>query len=30
LTTAANKADLFVFACIGTNVYAKQIANFDA
>jgi hypothetical protein len=30
LTPAANKADLFVFACIGTNVYAKQIANFDA
>lgn len=30
LTTGANKADLFVFACIGTNVYAKQIANFDA
>ena len=30
LTTGANKADLFVFACIGANVYAKQIANFDA
>ena len=30
MTTGANKADLFVFACIGTNVYAKQIANFDA
>jgi hypothetical protein len=30
LTPTANKADLFVFACIGTNVYAKQIANFDA
>jgi len=30
LTTAANKADLFVFTSIGTNVYAKQIANFDA
>jgi hypothetical protein len=30
LTPAANKADLFVFTCIGTNVYAKQIANFDA
>ena len=30
LTTGANKADLFVFACIGANVYAKQIPNFDA
>ena len=30
LTTGANKADLFVFTSIGTNVYAKQIANFDA
>lgn len=30
LTTTANKADLFVFTCIGTNVYGKQIANFDA
>lgn len=30
LTTGANKADLFVFTCIGTNVYGKQIANFDA
>jgi len=30
LTTGANKADLFVFTCIGTNVYGKQIANFAA
>ena len=30
MTTGANKADLFVFTSIGTNVYAKQIANFDA
>ncbi len=30
LTNGANKADLFVFTSIGTNVYAKQIANFDA
>ena len=30
LTTEANEADLFVFTSIGTNVYAKQIANFDA
>jgi hypothetical protein len=30
LTTGANKADLFVFTSIGTDVYAKQIANFDA
>ena len=29
-TTGANKADLFVFTCIGTNVYGKQIANFAA
>ena len=30
LTTGANKADLFVFTCIGANVYGKQIANFNA
>jgi hypothetical protein len=30
LTTGANKADLFVFTCIGSNVYGKQIANFNA
>lgn len=30
LTTGANKADLFVFTCINTNVYGKQIANFAA
>lgn len=30
LTTGANKADLFVFTCIGSNVYGKQIANFAA
>ena len=30
LTTGGNKADLFVFTSISTNVYAKQIANFDA
>jgi hypothetical protein len=30
LTTGANKADLFVFACIGSNVYGRQIANFAA
>jgi len=30
LTTGANKADLFVFTCIGTNIYGKQIANFAA
>ena len=29
LTTGANKADLFVFTCIGSNVYGKQIANFN-
>jgi hypothetical protein len=30
LTTSANKADLFVFTCIGSNVYGKQVANFAA
>jgi hypothetical protein len=30
LTTGANKADLFVFTCIGSNVYGKQVANFAA
>ena len=30
LTTGANKADLFVFACIGSNIYGKQIPNFLA
>jgi hypothetical protein len=30
MTTGANKADLFVFTCIGSNVYGKQIANFNA
>jgi hypothetical protein len=30
LTTGANKADLFVFTCIGSNVYGKQISNFNA
>jgi hypothetical protein len=30
LTTEANKADLFVFTCIGSNVYGKQVANFAA
>lgn len=30
LITGANKADLFVFTCIGSNVYGKQISNFNA
>lgn len=30
LTLGPNKADLFVFTCIGSNVYGKQIANFNA
>lgn len=28
LTVGANKADLFIFTCIGSNIYAKQIPNF--
>lgn len=30
LTVTANKADLYVFACIGSNIYANRIANFAA
>jgi len=30
LSPGANKADLFVFCCIGSNIYGKQIANYNA